>query len=103
MSRRDCRRMQLLSRVADGLMTLVQAAEILKLSYRQTKRLWRRYRTGGAKAILHRGRGKASNNHLDPELKDRALDLYREKYEGFGPTLAAEKLAEEDQLPAISR
>ena len=31
------------------------------------------------------------------------MDLYREKYIGFGPTLAVEKLTEEDQLPAISR
>jgi hypothetical protein len=95
--------MQILSRVEDGLITVVRAAELLKLSYRQTKRLRQRYRHGGAKAIIHRARGKRSNNHLDPELKKRALDLYREKYLEFGPTLAVEKLTEEDQLPVISR
>ena len=103
MSRKDCRKMQVLSRVKDGLITVVEAAKLLKLSYRQTKRLWKRYRNGGAKAILHRARGRSSNNHLDPELKTRVVDLYREKYLGFGPTLAVEKLTEEDQLPVISR
>jgi len=103
MSKAERRRLVILSRVKDGLVTLRRAAELLELSYRQTKRLWRRYRQGGAKGVIHRGRGVCSNNHLDPELKQAVLQRYGEVYMGFGPTLAAEKLAEEDQLEPISR
>ena len=95
--------MQVLSRVKDKLITVQRAAELLGLSHRQTKRLWKRYREGGEKAVLHRGRGRCSNNHLEAELKQQVLNRYREVYQGFGPTLAAEKLGEEDHLPPISR
>ncbi len=103
MSRKDCRKVQVLSRVKDRLITVRRAGELLGLSYRQAKRLWKRYREGGEKAVIHRGRGAPSNNHLHPELKERVLTRYREVYQGFGPTLAVEKLEEEDHLPPISR
>jgi hypothetical protein len=103
MSRKDCRAVQVLSRVKERLITVRRASELLGLSYRQTKRLWKRYREGGEKAVIHRGRGMRSNNHLDPELKEKILRRYGEVYQGFGPTLAAEKLSEEDRLPSISR
>ncbi len=95
--------MQVLSRVKERLITVRRASELLRLSYRQTKRLWKRYRDGGEKAVIHRGRGAPSNNHLDSELKEKVLGRYRELYQGFGPTLAVEKLQEEDRLPPISR
>jgi len=103
MSRKDCRKVQVLSRVEEKLITVRRAGELLGLSYRQTKRVWKRYRDGGAEAVTHRARGTVSNNHLDPELKAKVLDRYREVYQGFGPTLAVEKLSEGDQLPPISR
>jgi hypothetical protein len=103
MSRKDSKKVQILSRVKDRLITVGRAGELLQLSHRQAKRLWKRYREGGEKAVIHRGRGAPSNNHLDPELKQRVLDRYRDIYQGFGPTLAVEKLSEEDQLGPISR
>ena len=103
MSRKDCRKVQVLSRVNEKLISVGRAAELLGLSYRQTKRLWKRYRDGGEKGVIHRGRGAPSNNHLDAELKQKVLNRYREVYQGFGPTLATEKLSEEDHFPTISR
>jgi transposase len=103
MSRKDCRKVQVLSRVKERLITVRRASEILGLSYRQTKRLWKRYREGGEKAVIHRGRGAPSNNHWGAEVKENVLSRYREVYQGFGPTLAVEKLSEEDHLPPISR
>ncbi len=103
MPKRDRRRMVILSRVKDGLITVRKASVDLGLSYRQGKRLWKRYRDGGEAALRHRGLGAESNNHIDPELKEQILARYREVYHGFGPTLACEKLVEEDHLPAISR
>ena len=39
-------------------------------------------------------RGRPSNNSLPEAYRDLALSLVRERYADFGPTLAAEKLAE---------
>ncbi len=58
MSRKDCRKVQVLSRVKERLITVRRASELLGLSYRQTKRLWRRYREGGEKGVIHAGRGQ---------------------------------------------
>lgn len=103
MSRKDCRRIQILSRVKEKLISIRKAGELLGLSYRQARRLWKRYREGGEKAVIHRGRGVESNNHLSAQLKQTVLDRYRERYQGFGPTLAVEKLVEEDHFAPISR
>jgi transposase len=102
MSQRDLRAAKALSRVADKLITVHEASKALGLSYRQGKRVWKRYREEGDKGLPHRGRGAPSNNHLDEGLRQKVLDRYREVYQGFGPTLAAEKLDEEDHL-SLSR
>ena len=47
MSSRELERVEMMGRVASGALKLVHAAEMLELSYRQTKRLWRRYRKNG--------------------------------------------------------
>ena len=74
--------------------TVVAAAERLSMSGRQGKRIWKRYRAEGAKGLVHRSRGRPSNRKLDPDSKRQSLELCRTRLEGFGPTLAAEKLAE---------
>ena len=102
MSGKDCRKVQVLSRVKEKLISVRRAAELLGVSHRQAKRLWKRYREGGERGVIHRGRGVQSNNHIDPKVKQRILERYSKVYEGFGPTLASEKLAEEGFQP-ISR
>src|ERR1035437_9926002 len=74
--------------------TVVAAAERLSMSGRQGKRIWKRYRAEGAKGLVHRSRGRPSNRKLDPDSKRQSLELCRTRLEGFGPTLAAEKLFE---------
>jgi transposase len=103
MSRRELTRVEVLARVKAGTLTLRTAAGMLDVSYRQAKRLWRRYREGGAKALQHRAVGRPSNRGTAASVRERALALIREKYSGaigerFGPTLAAEHLASEDGL-----
>ena len=95
MSQKERRRLELFARVRDGELTLVKAAELLPLSYRQAKRLYARYRSEGDRGVVHRLRGRKSNRGGNPEKKARVLRLYREKYGDFGPTLACEYLAKE--------
>lgn len=98
MSQRERKRLEVFSRVKEGRMTLVEASSLLKLSYRQTKRVWRRYESQGDAGLVHRARGRASNRRPEDSLRERALALYRERYADYGPTLAAEILAQEDDV-----
>src|SRR5437762_4972099 len=101
MSARELTRVEVLSRVKAGTLSLGSAATLLAVSYRQAKRLARRYRADGAKGLKHRGAGGASNHARPTAERERVLARVREKYSGpidvrFGPTLAAEHLARED-------
>lgn len=103
MSTRELRRAEVLARVKSQTLRLVDAAKMLELSYRQTKRLWKRYRGEGAKGLQHRSAGRGSNRAKPEKFRRKVLQLIREKYSGteqerFGPTLAAEHLADEDGL-----
>lgn len=95
MSRKERTRLGVMQQVKAELMPLVTAADVLGLSYRQVKRLWRRYRRSGDAGLVHAGRGRASNRAKAKGLKARVLARYAEQYPDFGPTLAAEHLAQE--------
>ena len=98
MSERDLLRIEVLSKVIAGRMTMVSAAHVLALSERQVRRLLDRIRTGGAASIRHKAIGRPSNNRINDGIRDYAVALVRESYADFGPTLATEKLAERDGL-----
>jgi transposase len=69
-----------------------EASEILKMSYRQCRRKYKRYKEKGDEGLVHLGRGKASNRKYGDETKTEVIKKYQERYWDFGPTLAAEKL-----------
>ena len=103
MSEKELRKAEALSRVKAGELKVVAAAELLGLSYRQTKRLWGRYRQGGAKRLQHGNAGRRSNRAKPPDIREQVLGLVRMKYGGqegerFGPTLTAEHLESDDGL-----
>jgi hypothetical protein len=86
MSERDLQRIEVLSKVVAGRMTLVSAAHVLDLSERQVRRLLERMRTGGAASIRHKAIGRPSNNRISDGVRDYAVTLVRECYADFGPT-----------------
>ena len=94
MSERDLNRVEVLAQVDDSRLTVDNAANLLNLTRRQVFRLLKRYRQDGASAIRHKARGKPPNNRIHHAKRDYALSLIKENYPDFGPTLAAEKLAE---------
>ena len=100
MSEEEVRRAGVLKRVKSGELKQVEAAEMLGLSYRQAKRLYRRYLTEGAKGLVHRSAGRRSNRGRPEKERRQILGLVRKHYSGgpgerFGPTLAAEHLEED--------
>lgn len=103
MSDGELRRATVLAQVKSKAWTLVQAAERMSLSYRQTKRLWSRYQAKGAKGLVHGNAGRGSNRTKPKQVRAKVLRLIRQKYSGevgerFGPTLGCEHLASEDSI-----
>jgi transposase len=94
---------EVLARVKSKELKVVDVASLVGVSYRQAKRLWKRYREQGAKGLKHGSAGRASARAKPARFRRRVLQLVQEKYgagegERFGPTLAAEHLASEDGL-----
>jgi transposase len=85
-----------MGRVKARNLRLREAAELLELSYRQAKRVWARYRVGGAKALQHGNCGRVSNRAYTAKFRAEVLQQVQARYQDFGPTLAAEHLASDD-------
>lgn len=98
LSRRELQRGGVLGRVKSGELRLRDAAVLIRVGYRQAKRLWKRYRAGGTASLKHGNAGRVSNRRRAAQERRKILRKVEEKYSGFGPTLAAEHLESEDQL-----
>ncbi len=98
MSEHELNRIEVLSRILEGRLSVAAAAGVLALSPRQVHRLIARFRVEGAAALRHKARGRNSNNRIRDGVRDYAIALVRERYADFGPTLAAEMLAEHHDL-----
>ena len=103
MSSSELRRVEVLARVKSKELTLRAAAELMEVSYRQAKRLWKRYRKRGPGSLKHGSAGRESNRAKPKKFRRQVVALVRKKYSGeegkrFGPTLAAEHLETEDGL-----
>ena len=99
MSERELNRIEVLSEVETGRLRAEDAAGLLGLTRRQVFRLLARFRTDGPAGLAHRARGRAPNNALSAAHREQVLALVRTQYADFGPTLAAEKLAELHDIP----
>ena len=95
---KELRKLKVIEQVIEKKMKQKRAGMLLRLSVRQIIRLAKRVRREGAKGIVHLLRGRESNRRHEESLKERAMKLCASKYEGFGPTLAQEKLEELDKL-----
>ena len=94
MTMRELDRFKVIQDVADGTLKPWRAAERLRLTTRQIRRLVARLRDQGPGGLVSRRCSKPSNNRLESVKADRALSIIRERYADFGPTLACEKLYE---------
>ena len=94
MSRKELGRLEALIDLDAGRTTAARAASLLGVGERKVFRLLKAYRTRGAEGLVSRRRGRPSNRRHPDEVREAALAAIRERYADFGPTLAAEKLAE---------
>jgi hypothetical protein len=95
MNRKERVRLAVMKQVQEDELKLIEATEVLGLSYRQAKRVWSRYQLQGDAGLVHKARGQPGKRAKPEELKARILARYDERYPDFGPTLAAEYLAVE--------
>jgi len=92
-------RLVALKKAKKKLLTQKQAAEEIGVTERQVRRLLRRLRRKGDRAVIHELRGRPSNRRLSAELEQRAVTILSDPvYRGFGPTLAAEYLHQQHQI-----
>jgi transposase len=96
MSSAEWIRLDAMQRVKRKMLSLVAAAELLGISVRQGRRIWKRFKVEGGKGLVHQLRGRRSNHRLSEEIRERVVKRHQETYADFGPTLACEKLAEEE-------
>lgn len=98
MSKKERERLGVLGWKERSGASLKVAAEAMGVSYRQAKRVWRRFQAHKGAGLVHLGRGRKANRGYGLEVREKVLRAYGERYRGFGPTLASEKLFEEDGI-----
>jgi transposase len=113
MSQKEFERAAVFGRVERRGLKLKDAAAVLTMSYRQAKRLYKRYRIEGRAGLVHRSVGRVSNRARSTAEREQVLAIVRKHYGGttergpgqrFGPTLVAEHLWEDHgmQVPCTT-
>lgn len=98
MSTEEIKRSEILRMADERLITQKKGAKRIDVTERHFRRLLQRYREGGPEGILSKQRGKPSHNRISEGKKEKILNKLKEDYQGFGPTLASEKLLERDGI-----
>lgn len=75
-----------------------QASKILCLSTRQVRRLKNNFEVDGPRSLIHGLKGKVGNHKMDDIIKNKVIQIIKEKYSDFKPTFATEKL-HENKIP----
>jgi transposase len=101
MTQADRDRLVALKKAEKKLITQRQAAQEVGVSERQLRRMLKRYRKEGDRAVVHGLRGRASNRRRQEETRQEAIQILSDPvYAGFGPTLASEYLAKRHEVNA---
>jgi transposase len=95
LSQQERDRLKVLHEVQQKHLTQVEAAVRLKVTDRQVRRMLLRLRERGDRSLVHGLRGRPSNRKLTVRFEQKILARLRQRYADFGPTLAAEHLAQE--------
>jgi len=94
MSDKEFSRLNVLLDLQARRITVDDAAQLMGLRRRQVFRMLRDFRDRGPASVASRKRGRTSNNKTPVAVRELTMELVRNRYADFGPTLAAEKLAE---------
>lgn len=98
MSRTEIDRVHVLKDLLAERIRTREAAQLLRVTTRQVFRMLKAYHTSGPAALISKKRGKPSNRSYPAIIRTEVVALIKANYLDFGPTLAAEKLAERHGL-----
>jgi hypothetical protein len=93
-SQQELNRLKVMVDLADGRVSVDAAAALMGLGRRQAFRLRRAFAACGPSGLISKKRGHPSNRRYGEIFRRTIVGLVRDRYADFGPTLAAEKLAE---------
>lgn len=98
MTQNELDKFEIIKKLIAREITVGDAAKMIGCTPRDARRLRNKVRQHGAKGMIHGLRGKESNNKTDPKIWNKAGEIIAKKYPGFGPTLAHEKLVENEGI-----
>lgn len=94
MSKKELSQYEVIRRLLRREINGSKAVALLNMTSRHIRRLKARVKRLGARALIHGNRGKNSNHKIPEQETQRIAKLLHSRYPDFGPTLAAEKLAQ---------
>lgn len=98
MSSKEVDRELILGKVQEKQISLIQASQLLSLSYPQTKRIWSRYKVEGRKGLISQKRGKTSNRAVPIQRQEEIVNVIAKEYYSCGPLFVSEKLKERNNM-----
>lgn len=94
---------QIIKKAIRGELTTRQAAAKLNCTRQYVNKLKLKYGKAGKEAFVHGNKGKEKRWKLSDEIKEKIIQLYREKYIGFNFKHFLEKLNEVEQIKVTYR
>ena len=98
MSAKERQREAVMRRYKSGKILLKEAAWEMRVSVRQAIRIKQKFEAEGAEGLIHRACDIPSNRGYSEEFRRKVLEIYRDSYDDFGPTLASEKMLEREGI-----
>lgn len=86
-----------------GKVQAERAAELLRISKRQFRRIVAAYRQRGIAALAHGNRGRSPANRISEAVRQEILRLAKETYRDYNDCHFTEELAEQPQPIMVSR
>ena len=77
MAQHELRRLHVIRKAIDKIITQRDASEVIGLSLRQMQRMVARVRTEGNKGIVHKSRGRPSNRSISDAVRRKILTIFK--------------------------
>jgi len=98
MSDKETKRYDIIVKLISKEINGSEAAKIINLSVRQTKRLKAGVKEKGIAGLAHGSRGKPSKRKVPDKERQKIIKLIHQHYADFKPGFAAEKLSEKHHI-----
>ena len=98
LNQKEQKRLLVLNELLAGRLTGQEAAEVLGLSLRHTRRIIAAYRQEGAAVLAHGNRGKRSHRRIAESAEEKVVALAKGQYHDYNNCHFAEELEERHEI-----